>query len=94
MKNLPREARGALTVLVTFFMGLAALFFNFIGGPIFDEFGPSSPFLLISVFDLFLFVFGLLLHNMGYLTTSAEDDEKKRCCDYKGESEARHVDWK
>ena len=78
MKNLPREARGALTILVTFFMGLAGLLFNFIGGPIFDELGPASPFLLISVFDMFIFVFGIFLHNTGYLTTEAEDNENQK----------------
>ena len=68
MKNLPRDVRGAMTVLLTFFLGLGALLFNVIGGPIFDNFGPSSPFLLVSVLDMALCGLCLYLGCYGYLT--------------------------
>lgn len=68
MKNLPRDVRGAMTVLLTFFLGLGALLFNVIGGPIFDNFGPSSPFLLVSAMDMALCALALYLGCSGYLT--------------------------
>ena len=40
MKNLPREVRGAMTILLTFFMGVGALLFHGVGGPVFDSLGP------------------------------------------------------
>jgi len=36
MKSLPGDARGAMLVLLTFFMGIGALLYNGVGGPIFD----------------------------------------------------------
>jgi len=78
MKNLPREARGAFTILVTFFMGLAGLSFNVIGGPIFDAFGPAAPFTLISVFDMAFFAFAILLGITGHLTTTEKDSVRKQ----------------
>ena len=75
MKNLPREVRGAMTILLTFFMGLGALLFNGIGGPVFDSMGPSSPFVLVSILDTVFCIFALLLGCCGYLTT-AEEDQK------------------
>ena len=68
MKNLPREVRGAMTILLTFFMESGALLYNIIGGPIFDDMGPSSPFVLVSIFDLAIFVFAIILAMCGYLT--------------------------
>lgn len=75
MKNLPREVRGAMTILLTFFMGLGALFYNGIGGPVFDSLGPASPFVLVSVLDMVFCVFAMILGCGGYLT-SAEEDQK------------------
>ena len=75
MKNLPREVRGAMTILMTFFMGLGDLLYNGIGVPEFDEHGPASPFVLVSILDMAFCVFAILLGCGGYLTT-AEDDQK------------------
>lgn len=75
MKNLPRDARGALTVLVTFFMGLASLLFNVVGGPFFDYLGPASPYMVVSVFDMALCFFALFLGAMGSLTWPTEQEE-------------------
>ena len=74
MKNLPRDARGALTVLVTFFMGLASLLFNVVGGPFFDYLGPASPYMVVSVFDIALCFFALFLGVMGSLDWPTEED--------------------
>ena len=68
MKNLPREVRGAMTILLTFFMGCAALLFHGVGGPIFDALGPASPFVLVSVFDVALCAFAIVLGALGMLT--------------------------
>ena len=68
MKNLPKEVRGAMTILLTFFMGCAALLFHGVGGPIFDALGPASPFVLVSVFDVALCAFAIVLGALGMLT--------------------------
>ena len=68
MKNLPRDARGAMTILLTFFMDIAALGYNVVGGPVFDSLGPSSPFVLIAIFDLAICMFAILLGVFGKLT--------------------------
>ena len=68
MKNLPREVRGAMTILLTFFMDIAALGFNVVGGPVFDSLGPASPFVLVSVFDVALCIFAIILGITGHLT--------------------------
>ena len=72
MKNLPSDARGAFTILVTFFMGVASLLYNIVGGPVFDALGPSSPFVLISAFDITLFAFAMFLGIGGYLTIDSD----------------------
>jgi len=58
-------------------MGIGALFFHVIGGPVFDAMGPSSPFLLVSFLDGGLCTFAVLLGALGMLTynepTSEED---------------------
>ena len=61
MKNLPREVRGAMTILLTFFMGLGALLYNGIGGPVFDGLGPSSPFVLVAIFDICFAIFAVVI---------------------------------
>ena len=68
MKNLPADARGAFTILVTFFISIVAMLYNVLGGPVFDALGPSSPFTLISVFDMCLCVATVVLGVGGYLT--------------------------
>ena len=68
MKNLPREVRGAMTILMCFFMESGALLYNGVGGPIFDSLGPASPFVLVSVFDIAVCAFSVLLACSGHLT--------------------------
>mmetsp|Transcript_31326 Transcript_31326/g.41473 ORF Transcript_31326/g.41473 Transcript_31326/m.41473 type:complete len:84 (-) Transcript_31326:289-540(-) len=68
MKNLPREARGAMTILLTFFISIAALLFHGVGGPVFDLMGPASPFVLVSGLDFALAIFATILGGLGYLS--------------------------
>ena len=68
MKNLPRDVRGAMSILMTFFLDIAALAYNIVGGPVFDSLGPASPFLLVSIFDMMLFLLAILLGCFGYLS--------------------------
>ena len=75
MKNLPGHARGAMTILLTFFMGLGALLFNGVGGPVFDTMGPSSPFVLVSIFDMILCAFAIALGCSGHLTANFTQNE-------------------
>ena len=67
MKNLPRDVRGAMTILLTFFLDIAALGYNFVGGPIYDSIGPASPFVLVACFDIALFIFAIILGVAGKL---------------------------
>lgn len=76
MKSLPADARGAMLVLLTFFMGIGALLFNGVGGPIFDGLGPSSPFILVSILDMIFFVLAIILSCLGYLSTFNADHTK------------------
>lgn len=57
-----------MTILLTFFMGLGALLFHGVGGPIFDAMGPASPFVLVSYVDLAICIFCVVLGMLGLLT--------------------------
>lgn len=72
MKSLPKEVRGAMTVLLAFFLGLGALLYNGVGGPIFDGLGPNSPFTLVSIMDMATCLFALLLGCSGRLAQSKQ----------------------
>ena len=76
MKNLPRDVRGAMTITLTFFMGISALAFNLVGGPVHDSMGPAAPFVLVSIFDALFCVFAIILGLTGHLTYSASGAEK------------------
>ena len=76
MKNLPRDVRGAMTITLTFFMGISALAFNLVGGPVHDSMGPAAPFVLVSIFDAFFCVFAIILGLTGHLTYSDPGAEK------------------
>ena len=67
MKNLPGDVRGAMTILLAFFLSLAALLYNGVGGPVFDSLGPASPFVLVSAFDFAFCLFAIMLGCSGYL---------------------------
>ena len=61
IKGLPKEVRGAMTLTLTFFCGLAATLFNYVGGPIFDKVGPTAPFSLTAILDGVFFIFAFIL---------------------------------
>lgn len=65
MKSLPREVRGAMTILMTFFLDIGSLAYNGAAGPIFDNFGATAPFSLVAVFDLVVCVLTVVLGMMG-----------------------------
>ena len=77
MKSLSRDVRGAMTILLCFFLESGSLGFNGIGGPIFDTLGPASPFILIAIFDMALFAFAILLGASGHLTPGDDGVSKE-----------------
>ena len=77
MKNLPREVRGAMTITLTFFMGVSALVFNLVGGPVHDSMGPAAPFLLVSIFDALFCIFAIILGLTGHLSAPKTEKEKE-----------------
>ena len=77
MKSLSRDERGAMTILLCFFLESASLGFNGVGGPIFDTLGPASPFILIAIFDVALFAFSILLGASGHLTPGEDGVSKE-----------------
>lgn len=67
IKGLPKEVRGSMTLVLTFFCGLNSTLFNYVGGPIFDSIGPAAPFTLTAGFDWVFCLFGAGLAYAGYL---------------------------
>lgn len=57
MKNLNKETRGILSGAYSFAGQVGILFFSLVGGWMFDNLGPKSPFVAIGVLD---FVFTLV----------------------------------
>lgn len=78
MKNLPRDARGAMTIIMTFFLDIAALAYNGGAGPIFDSYGPSAPFTIIAIFDVTLCLLAVLLGACGHLTYGSNSSSSQR----------------
>ena len=50
-KSLPKETRGVLLGVYSFAGQLGILIYSFLGGWLFDNIGPKSPFVLIGVLD-------------------------------------------
>ena len=67
IKGLPKEVRGAMTLTLTFFCGLSATLFNYVGGPIFDKIGPCAPFELSGALDMAFCIISIVLACFGYL---------------------------
>ena len=74
MKNLPGEIRGAMTMLLMFFLSSWAMTFNAIAGPLFDEFGPSMPFRLVSILDAVMCIAAIVLGLSGYLNVPTSNE--------------------
>ena len=67
VRNMPNDIRGAMVGLWHLFSNLGGTLFSLCGGIMFDKFGPSSPFLLVSVCDLFICFFAITLSLTGHL---------------------------
>ena len=67
VRNLPNDIRGAMVGLWHLFSNLGGTLFALAGGIMFDKFGPSSPFLLVSACDLFICFLALTLSLLGHL---------------------------
>ena len=62
MKNLNKETRGILTGAYSFAGQVGILFFSLVGGWMFDNLGPKSPFIAIGILDVaFTIIFLLFL---------------------------------
>ena len=57
-KNLPKETRGILNGVYSFAGQCGILIYSFLGGWMFDNIGPKSPFILIGFLD---FAFAILV---------------------------------
>ena len=57
-KSLPKDIRGTLNGVYSFFGFVGLLFFTKFGGKMFDTVGPRSPFFLVAWLDL---AFALLI---------------------------------
>ena len=51
MKNLNKETRGILSGAYSFAGQVGILIFSLIGGWMFDNLGPKSPFVAIGILD-------------------------------------------
>jgi predicted MFS family arabinose efflux permease len=60
-KNLPKDIRGTLNSAYSFFGNVGLLIFTKIGGYIFDNWGASSPFILVATCDI---LFALLVISL------------------------------
>ena len=67
VRNLPNDIRGAMFGLYHLFSNLGCTLYSLAGGIMFDKFGPSSPFLLVSACDLFIGFFAITLSLSGHL---------------------------
>ena len=62
MKNLNKETRGILNGAYSFAGQIGILVFSLVGGWMFDNMGPKSPFIAIGFLDLgFTIVFCLFI---------------------------------
>ena len=67
LRNLPNNIRGVMLSTFWFFGNLGTTIFALVGGIMFDKLGRSSPFTLVSITDLTVFVFAIILIFMGKL---------------------------
>lgn len=52
VRNLPKEVRGTMNGVQSFFGTMGVLIFVKVGGYMFDIYGPKSPFLLVGIINL------------------------------------------
>ena len=62
-KNIPKDIRGTMHGIYTFFATLGGLWFSKLGGYMHDYYGPASPFLIVAIIDfgfaIVVFILGL-----------------------------------
>ena len=67
IRNLPNDIRGAMVGVWHFFSNLGGTLFSLIGGLMYDKYGPSAPFNLVTYCDMSIFLFAIILGCAGYL---------------------------
>jgi MFS family permease len=63
-RNLPKESRGTMNGLQSFFGALGGLWLTKMGGYLHDFYGPKSPFLVVAITH---FVFSFLVGIAGLI---------------------------
>ena len=66
-----------MTLTLTFFCGIAATLFNYVGGPVFDMIGPNAPFTLCGIMDITFSVASIILVCCGFLRRKDNSDKSK-----------------
>ena len=61
LRNLPSHIRGVMISAFWFFGNAGCTFYAAIGGIMFDKLGASSPFNFVSICDLTVFAFAIIL---------------------------------
>ena len=61
MRSLPNAIRGTMLGVYNLFANIGIAAFTLVGGIMFDRIGPSSPFTLVSICDLTIFIFAIVL---------------------------------
>ena len=56
-KNIPKDIRGTMNGVQSFFGALGGLWFTKVGGYMYDIHGPKSPFLVVAIVNLSFVVF-------------------------------------
>lgn len=69
-------------MLLMFFLSVWAIAYNALAGTLFDQFGPTMPFKLISALDLLMCVSAIILGFGGYLNYPNEETSKKEDGDF------------
>ncbi len=67
LRNLPNNVRGVMLSAYVFVGSVGTTIFALAGGFMFDKLGPSSPFTYVSILDLIVFAFAIILICMGKL---------------------------
>ena len=67
MRSLPNAIRGTMLGCFNIFANIGIAAFVWAGGHMFDHFGPTYPFRLVSICDFMIFILALVLVCLGYL---------------------------
>lgn len=64
-KNLPKETRAILNGAYSFSGQVGILIYSFVSGWLFDNYGPTSPFVLVGILDV-LFAIAIIIASEFY----------------------------